>query len=189
MHRSERGPAERRALMGRIPARRAARRRARGGAQPSARCPPSRRHGAPSRRRRPGAAGSNPRREHQVGRVEPLVENRVRQVTVILACQRREERRILGEHRRSRCARPRPAAALMNRTRAGLRADEQIVDIAMPELQRDVVRRHAEAERPAVDVERRNGRIAGLVDASGDAGGIRVEQARCESRRRRGGPP
>src|SRR6476661_5376363 len=42
----------------------------------------------------------------------------------------------------------------------------------MPELQGDVVWRQAEAERPAVDVERRHRRVARLVDASGD--GLRV---------------
>jgi hypothetical protein len=42
-----------------------------------------------------------------------------------------------------------------------------LVDAAVPELQRDVVRRDAEAERPAVDVHGRDGRVAGLIDARG----------------------
>src|SRR4051812_28132541 len=51
----------------------------------------------------------------------------------------------------------------------------------MAELQRHLVRRHAEAKRPTVDVERWDGRVAGLVDARADRGRIRIEQSRGKS--------
>ena len=50
----------------------------------------------------------------------------------------------------------------------------------MAEPRRHGVRRQAEPERPAVDVEGRHRRVAGLVDAGGGTLGIGVEQARRE---------
>ncbi len=55
------------------------------------------------------------------------------------------------------------------------------MDVLVPELERDVVRRHAEAKRPAVDVHRRDGRVAGLVNTSGRGGRVGVEQSRRQT--------
>ena len=58
---------------------------------------------------------------------------------------------------------------------------EQFVDVAVPELERDLVRQHAEAERPAIDVHRRDGRVACLIDASGRRSRVGIQYARGQS--------
>ena len=52
--------------------------------------------------------------------------------------------------------------------------------ILVSELQRDVMRRHAEPECPAIDVERRDRRIPRLVDAGADTRWIGVDHASGE---------
>ena len=127
-----------------------------------------------------GRGRVKPETEHEVGRVEALMEDCVGQVTMILACKRRQKRRILSENSfRRRLVRAQERIDESDPRRASCR--QQIVNIAMAEFQRDVVRRHAEADRPAVNVEGRNRWIPALVDASGDAVWIGVQQASCQS--------
>ena len=52
--------------------------------------------------------------------------------------------------------------------------------IALHYVSRVYMRRQSESQRPAIDVERRNGRIARFVDARVDAGRIAVQQASGE---------
>ena len=97
MHRSERGPAEWRAVMGRISG---VERHAAAGEEafdhPHAAHPAGGVQRGPAVDARRGRV--EPETEHEIGRVEVLVEDRLCQVTVNLAGQRREERRFLGEH-------------------------------------------------------------------------------------------
>ncbi|MEP6914810.1 MAG: hypothetical protein ABJC89_04160 [Acidobacteriota bacterium] len=97
-------------------------------------------------------------------------------MTVLLSCQRREQRRFLGEDRGHRPLVRREQGADEPDSR-GASGRQQIADRTVSELCRDGVGRHAEAKRPAVDVERRNRRISRLVDASRNAGGIGIQQA------------
>jgi hypothetical protein len=95
------------------------------------------------------------------------------------AAKRSWKRRLRREHRLRRVlVRARDGVHQSDPPRAP--GDEQIVDTAVIKPQRDLVRRHADAERPAINREGRDRWIPGLVDASGDAGWIGVEQAGCQ---------
>jgi hypothetical protein len=99
-----------------------------------------------------------PETKHEVGRVKALVEDRLREVTVNLSSQRREEGRLFSEH----SVRPvlvRREGGVDESNLRGTPGHEQRMDIAMTVPARDVVRRHAEAERPTVDVHGGNRRI------------------------------
>ena len=111
-----------------------------------------------------GCGRIEPETQHQLGRVEVLVEDRVGQVTVHLASERREERWILGQY---------GARRLLVRGESGIdesklcRASgyEQIVDLAMIEPGRDIVRREPKPECPSGIVHRRHRRIPVFVNA------------------------
>ena len=92
----------------------------------------------------PGAAGSNPRREHEVGGVEPLVENRVRQVSVIPGVSETGGATDPPRGPPSRCLLVRGQQCVDEPDSCRASGHEQIVDIAMAELQ---TRRRAETCR------------------------------------------
>jgi len=94
-------------------------------------------HPAGGMQRRPavntGSGRVEPECEHEVGGVESLVEDRVCQVSVILVCRRREDRRILSEDGARRVfVRGQEGVHEPDPCRAS--TDEQIVDLAMAEL-------------------------------------------------------
>ena len=120
----------------------------------------------------PGRGRVEPEGEHQVSGVEPLVENRFRQVSVIPGVSEKGRATDPPRGPPSPLCSSAVSSALTNRTRAGLRAASRSWTSRWPNFSATCVRRHAEAERPAVDVEGRDRRISRLVDARGDAGRV-----------------
>ena len=156
MHGSERGPSEQRALVGRIPA---------SSVHAAAREDRSTIRTLPTQQAACSAVSAidagcsrvEPETEHEVGRVEALVEDRRPGAPVSFGCEGRQERRSLGENGFRRVlVRGEKGVDEPDPCRAS--GHQQVVDIAMIELQRDLLRRQAEADRPAVDVEGRNRR-------------------------------
>ena len=99
------------------------------------------------------------------------------QTRVISARERSQHRRICADERSRTCFVTRQDGVDEAHARRAV-AHEQIVDIAMSELQGHVMRGQAEAERPTVDMKRRHRCIAWLVYPGGDCLRIAIEHPR-----------
>ena len=113
--------------------------------------------------------------DHEIGGIELLVEDRERKAAVVFTRQRGQERRVFLDDRLD--------PALVGRLERVEEADprrgarhEELAHVVMAELRCHVHRRPAEAERPAVDVERRHERVAGRVHAGAEDGRVLVDQ-------------